>query len=58
VASNTVVIMVAGQKIALGGIHACRIVTVNVAADTMTIDLGEGTRTFVRQTHHSAGPQS
>ena len=50
--------MVAGQKIALGGIHACRIVTVNVAADTMTIDLGEGTRTFVRQTHHSAGPQS
>ena len=38
-ASNTGVIMIAGQKIALGRIHARRIVTVHVAADTITIDL-------------------
>jgi hypothetical protein len=50
VASNTGVIMVAGQKIALGRIHARRIVTVHVAADTITIDLGEDTRTIRRTT--------
>ena len=50
VASNTGVIMVAGQKIALGRIHARRIVTVHVAAETMTIDLGEDTRTVRRTT--------
>jgi hypothetical protein len=52
VASNTGVIMVAGQKIALGRIHARQIVTVHVAADTMTIDLGEDTRTVRRTTTH------
>ena len=50
VASNTGVIMVAGQKIALGRIHARQIVTVHVAADTITIDLGEDTRTVRRTT--------
>jgi hypothetical protein len=50
VASNTGVIMVAGQKIALGRIHTRRIVTVHVAADTITIDLGEDTRTVRRTT--------
>ena len=50
VASNTGVIMVAGQKIALGRIHARQIVTVHVAADTITIDLGEDTRTLRRTT--------
>jgi hypothetical protein len=50
VASNTGVIMIAGQKIALGRIHARRIVTVHVAADTITIDLGEDTRTVRRTT--------
>jgi Integrase core domain len=40
-ASNTGVIMVAGQKIALGRIHAGHVVTVHVAAETVTIDLGE-----------------
>jgi transposase InsO family protein len=50
-ASNTGVIMVVGQKVALGRIHAGQIVTVHVAEDTMTIDLGgEDTRTIRRTT--------
>ena len=50
-ASNTGVIMVAGQKIALGRIHASQVVTVHVAAETVTIDLGgEDTRTVRRTT--------
>ena len=50
-ASNTGVIMVVGQKIALGRIHAGQIVTVHVADDTMTIDLGgDDTRTIRRTT--------
>jgi hypothetical protein len=32
--------MVAGQKIALGRIHARQVVTVHVAAEVITIDLG------------------
>jgi hypothetical protein len=45
------VIMVAGQKIALGRIHAGQVVTVHVTADTITIDLGgEDTRTVRRTT--------
>jgi hypothetical protein len=45
------VIMVAGQKIALGRIHAGQVVTVHVAAGTITIDLaGEDTRTVRRTT--------
>jgi transposase InsO family protein len=51
VASNTGVIMVAGQKIALGRIHAHQIVTVHVTAETVTIDLGgDDTRTVRRTT--------
>jgi transposase InsO family protein len=51
VASNTGVIMVAGQKIALGRIHAQQIVTLHVAAQTVTIDLGgDDTRTVRRTT--------
>ena len=51
VASNTGVIMVAGQKIALGRIHARQIVTVHVAAEIITIDLGgDDTRTVRRTT--------
>jgi hypothetical protein len=50
-ASNTGVIMVAGQKIALGRIHAGQVVTVHVAAEVITIDLGgEDTRTIRRTT--------
>ena len=50
VANNTDVIMVAGQKIALGRIHARRIVTVHVAADTITIDLASDDTRVVRRT--------
>jgi hypothetical protein len=49
-ASNTGIIMVAGQKIALGRIHAGQVVTVHVAAQTISIDLGEDTRTIRRTT--------
>jgi transposase InsO family protein len=50
VASNTGVIMVAGQKIALGRIHARQIVTVHVAAETITIDLASDDTRTVRRT--------
>jgi hypothetical protein len=50
-ASNTGVIMVAGQKIALGRIHAGQVVTVHIAAEAVTIHLGgEDTRTVRRTT--------
>ncbi len=39
-ASNTGVIMIVGQKSALGRNHAGQIVTVHVAEHTVTIDLG------------------
>jgi hypothetical protein len=46
---NTGVIMIAGQKIALGRIHARRIVTVHVTTDVITIDLGGDDTRAVRQ---------
>ena len=50
-ASNTGVIMVAGQKIALGRIHSGQVVTVHVAEHTITIDLGgDDVRTTRRTT--------
>jgi transposase InsO family protein len=49
-ASNTGVIMVVGQKIALGRIHARHTVTVHVAEDTMTIDLGGEDVRAIRRT--------
>jgi transposase InsO family protein len=50
-ASNTGVIMVAGQKIALGRIHAGQVVTVHVATEVITIDLDDqDTRTIRRTT--------
>ncbi len=49
-ASNTGVIMVAGQKIALGRIHAGQVVTVHVAEHTITIDLGGDDIRTVRRT--------
>jgi hypothetical protein len=42
--------MIAGQKIALGRIHAGQVVTVHVSAETITIDLSEDTRTVRRTT--------
>jgi transposase InsO family protein len=50
VASNTGVIMVAGQKIALGRIHAARVVTVHVAEHTITLDLGGDDMRTIRRT--------
>jgi transposase InsO family protein len=51
-ASNTGIIMIAGQKIALGRIHAGRVVAVHVAEHTITIDLGgDDTRTVRRTTN-------
>ena len=50
VASNTGIIMVTGQKIALGRIHARQTVTVHVAAGTITIDLDSGDTRTVRRT--------
>jgi hypothetical protein len=49
-ASNTGIIMIAGQKIALGRIHARRVVTVHVAADTIAINLGGDDIRTVRRT--------
>jgi transposase InsO family protein len=49
-ASNTGVIMVVGQKIALGRIHARQVVTVHVAEHAITIDLDGDTRTIRRTT--------
>jgi hypothetical protein len=49
-ASNTGIIMVAGQKIALGRIHARQMVTVHVADHTITIDLGGDDVRTVRRT--------
>ena len=50
-ASNTGVIMVAGQKVALGRAHAHTIVTVYVAETTLTIETGDGDpRTVTRTT--------
>jgi hypothetical protein len=42
--------MVAGQKIALGRIHAGQVVTVRVADQTITIDLDDQDTRTVRRT--------
>ncbi len=49
-ASNTGVITVAGQKLALGRDHAHTVVTVHVAEHTITVDLDDGTRRTFRRT--------
>jgi transposase InsO family protein len=49
-ASNTGVIMVAGQKVALGRIHAHTVVTIYVAERTLTIEAAGDTRTVARTT--------
>jgi transposase InsO family protein len=51
-ASNSGVIMVVGQKVALGRAHAHTTVTVYVADTTLTIETGDGdTRTVARTTN-------
>jgi transposase InsO family protein len=49
-ASNTGIIMVAGQKIALGRLHQHRTLTVTVSDTTLAIDLGDGDVKVVRRT--------
>ncbi|HET9647825.1 MAG TPA: IS481 family transposase [Microlunatus sp.] len=49
-ASNTGVIMVCGQKVALGRIHQHRTVTVHVSDTTLAIELDEGETRVVRRT--------
>ncbi|MEV4000663.1 hypothetical protein [Actinomadura sp. NPDC049753] len=49
-ASNTGVVMVAGQKIALGRLHAGRVGTIHFAEATLAIELGDDVRTVRRTT--------
>ena len=49
-ASNTGVIMVVGQKIALGRIHQHQTVTVLVSETTLTVEFGDGDTRVVRRT--------
>jgi hypothetical protein len=48
-ASNTGIVMVAGQKIALGRLHRHRTVTVTVSDTTLAIDLDDGDVKVVRR---------
>jgi transposase InsO family protein len=50
-ASNTGVVMVAGQKIALGRLHRHKTVTVNVSDTTLAVDLDDGDVKVVRRTN-------
>jgi transposase InsO family protein len=52
--SSTGVITVAGQKISVGRSQAGRTVTVHVADITLTVDLGDDTRTLQRSTDKPA----
>ncbi len=49
-ASNTGVIMVAGQKVALGRVHRHQTVTVMVSETTLAIEFGDGDVRVVRRT--------
>ncbi|MGC5332467.1 hypothetical protein [Micromonospora sp. DT62] len=49
-ASNSGVVMVAGQKIALGRVHAHKTVTIDVTDTDLAIHCDDGTRTIRRIT--------
>lgn len=49
-ASNSGVVMIAGQKLALGRTHAHTVVTAHVAEHTITIDFDDGGRRTFRRT--------
>jgi len=49
-ASNTGVIMVVGQKVALGRIHKHQTVTVLVSETTLTVEFGDGDARVIRRT--------
>ncbi|MCO8276007.1 hypothetical protein M1L60_36060 [Actinoplanes sp. TRM 88003] len=53
-ASNTGVVMVAGQKIALGRLHRHRNLTVTASDATIAVDLGDGDVKVVRRTSSQA----
>jgi hypothetical protein len=49
-ASHTGVIMVCGQKVALGRIHRYQTLTVHVSETTLAIELDDGETRMVRRT--------
>ena len=49
-ASNTGVVMVCGQKVALGRAHRWQTVTIHVADTTLAIELDDGETRVVRRT--------
>jgi hypothetical protein len=49
-ASNSGIIMVAGQKIALGRIYSRKVVSVRVSPDTITIEIGADDIRTIRRT--------
>jgi transposase InsO family protein len=51
-ASNTGVVMVVGQKVALGRVHAGKTVTIAVADTELTVECDDGPRTFRRTNDH------
>jgi hypothetical protein len=53
-ASNTGIVMVVGQKVALGRVHAYRTVTIAVSETTLAIELDDGETRLV--TSHLDGP--
>jgi len=50
-ASNTGVVLVAGQKIALGRLHRHRTLTVTISDTTIAVDLEDGDVKVVRRTN-------
>jgi hypothetical protein len=53
-ASNTDVVMVVGQKVALGRVHAYRTLTIAVSESTLAIELDDGETRIVRRTTSQA----
>jgi hypothetical protein len=49
-ASNTGIVMVVGQKVALGRVHAYRTVTIAVSETTLAIEVDDGETRVVRRT--------
>ena len=47
-ASNTGIVMVVGQKIALGRVHAGKTVAIDVTDTTLAVECDDGVRTFQR----------
>jgi hypothetical protein len=52
---NAGIVMVVGQKVALGRIHAYRTVTIAVSETTLAIELDDGETLVLRRTTTQAG---